>query len=1015
MQGHDHPLLFGAALTTGPMHWLSAPRGGPFRCAVKVRYRQADQPALLEPLSDGGARIAFETPQRAITPGQYAVIYEGERCLGGAVIESVEPVTRPYIIRAALEYGESSLMTNSFKAQSSLAVGNRSYEIWSLAALPREKVARLPYSLKVLLENLLRFEDGVNVTRNDIEALLSWDPAATPSHEIAFTPSRVILQDFTGVPCVVDLAAMRDAIVRLGGDAERVNPLAPAELVIDHSVQVDEYGSAGALAANTRIEFSRNLERYAFLRWGQSAFRNFAVVPPSTGIVHQVNLEYLGRVIFDAEKDGQKDGQRSAYPDTLVGTDSHTTMINGLGVLGWGVGGIEAEAAMLGQPVTMLIPQVIGFRLTGRLKPGATATDLVLTVTEMLRKKGVVDKFVEYFGDGLAGLPLADRATIGNMAPEYGSTCGIFPIDEETIRYLELSGRSRERIDLVTAYAKHQGLWRNQGEKPAQYTDVVELDLGTVEPSLAGPRRPQDRVPLKSAKSTYQSNAKKAAEERAARNAAAQGTAQVKLNGSSFELKDGAVLIAAITSCTNTSNPSVMLGAGLLARKARQRGLKAKPWVKTSLAPGSRVVTDYFKRAGVLDDLAAMGFNLVGYGCTTCIGNSGPLKPEISAGVKAGDITACSVLSGNRNFEGRVHPEVRMNFLASPPLVVAYALAGTLDLDLTTEPLGTGADGKPVYLKEVWPSDQEVQELLTRSIDSKMFQQSYASVFAGDEHWSGIEVPAGKLYTWDAKSTYVKSPPYFEGMSRTPPALSDIHGARALAVLGDSVTTDHISPAGDIAKSSPAARYLVEQGVKPADFNSYGARRGNHEVMMRGTFANIRLRNLLVPGVEGGVTVHLPSGEQTSIYDAAMRYKEARTPLIILAGREYGTGSSRDWAAKGTMLLGVRAVIAESFERIHRSNLIGMGVAPLQFQPGESAKSLGLSGREVFEITGLARLGSDPGSGDAKQVTVQATPADGGKAITFTARVRIDTPKEREYYRHGGILQYVLRQLVGAS
>jgi aconitate hydratase len=899
-------------------------------------------------------------------------------------------------------------MTNSFKARSSLAVGNRSYEIFSLAALPPDKVARLPYSLKVLLENLLRFEDGVNVTRNDIEALLAWDPAATPSHEIAFTPSRVILQDFTGVPCVVDLAAMRDAIVRLGGDAERVNPLAPAELVIDHSVQVDEYGSAGALAANTRIEFARNVERYAFLRWGQSAFRNFAVVPPSTGIVHQVNLEYLGRVIFDAEKDGA----RSAYPDTLVGTDSHTTMINGLGVLGWGVGGIEAEAAMLGQPVTMLIPQVIGFRLVGRLKPGATATDLVLTVTEMLRKKGVVDKFVEYFGDGLASLPLADRATIANMAPEYGSTCGIFPIDEETIRYLELSGRPRERIDLVTAYAKHQGLWRNSGEKPAQYTDVVELDLGTVEPSLAGPRRPQDRVPLRSAKSIYESNATKAAEERTARNAGAktdaQGTAKVTVDGSSFELKDGAVLIAAITSCTNTSNPSVMLGAALLARKARLRGLKSKPWVKTSLAPGSRVVTDYFKRAGVLDDLAAVGFDLVGYGCTTCIGNSGPLKAEISAGVKSGDITACSVLSGNRNFEGRVHPEVRMNFLASPPLVVAYALAGTLDLDLTTEPLGTGSDGKPVYLKDIWPSDHEVQELLSRSIDSKMFQQSYAGVFAGDEHWSGIKVPAGKLYTWDAKSTYVKNPPYFDGMTGTPPALSDIHGARALAVLGDSVTTDHISPAGNIAKSSPAARYLIEQGVKPGDFNSYGARRGNHEVMMRGTFANIRLRNQLVPGVEGGVTVHLPSGEQTSIYDAAMRYKQERTPLVILAGREYGTGSSRDWAAKGVMLLGVRAVIAESFERIHRSNLIGMGVAPLQFQPGESAKSLGLSGRETFEITGLA-------SGDAKEVAVQATPTDGGKPIAFKARLRIDTPKEREYYRHGGILQYVLRQLAASG
>ncbi len=895
-------------------------------------------------------------------------------------------------------------MTNSFKARSTLAVGNRSYEIFSLAALPREQVARLPYSLKILLENLLRFEDGVNVTRNDIEALLAWDPAAAPAHEIAFTPSRVILQDFTGVPCVVDLAAMRDAIVRLGGDAERVNPLAPAELVIDHSVQVDEYGSAGALAANTRIEFARNVERYAFLRWGQSAFRNFAVVPPSTGIVHQVNLEYLGRVVFDA----QRNGTLSAYPDTLVGTDSHTTMINGLGVLGWGVGGIEAEAAMLGQPVTMLIPQVIGVRLVGRLKPGATATDLVLTVTQMLRKKGVVDKFVEYFGDGLASLPLADRATIANMAPEYGSTCGIFPIDEETIRYLELSGRSRERIDLVTAYARHQGLWRHAGEKPAQYTDVVELDLATVEPSLAGPRRPQDRVPLKSAKSTYESNARKAAEERAARNAGAQGKAPVTVGGSSFELEDGAVLIAAITSCTNTSNPSVMLGAGLLARKARQRGLKAKPWVKTSLAPGSRVVTDYFERAGVLADLAAVGFDLVGYGCTTCIGNSGPLKPEISAGVKAGDITACAVLSGNRNFEGRVHPEVRMNFLASPPLVVAYALAGTLDLDLTTEPLGTGSDGKPVYLKDIWPSDGEVQELLSRSIDSKMFQQSYGSVFAGDEHWNRIEVPAGKLYTWDPKSTYVKNPPYFEDMGRTPPALSDIRGARALAVLGDSVTTDHISPAGNIAKSSPAARYLIEQGVKPADFNSYGARRGNHEVMMRGTFANIRLRNLLVPGVEGGITVHLPTGEQTSIYDAAMRYKEEHTPLVILAGREYGTGSSRDWAAKGTMLLGVRAVIAESFERIHRSNLIGMGVAPLQFKAGESAKSLGLTGREVFDITGLA-------TGEAKEVTVKATPADGGKPITFTARVRIDTPKEREYYRHGGILQYVLRQLAAAG
>ena len=1411
-------------------------------------------------------------------------------------------------------------MTNSFRARSTLKASDRSYEIWSLAALPAEKVRRLPFSLKILLENLLRFEDGATVRRADIEALLEWDPQATPAYEIAFTPSRVILQDFTGVPCVVDLAAMRDAIVRLGGDAERVNPLNPAELVIDHSVQVDEYGTAGALAANTTIEFSRNRERYSFLRWGQTAFRNFSVVPPSTGIVHQVNLEYLGRVIFDAEAGG---GVRRAYPDTLVGTDSHTTMINGLGVLGWGVGGIEAEAAMLGQPVTMLIPQVIGFRLEGRLQPGATATDLVLTVTEMLRKKGVVDKFVEFFGDGLAHLPLADRATIANMAPEYGSTCGIFPIDSETVRYLELTGRSRERIELVNTYARAQGLWRNDGAKPADYSDALELDLGKVEPSLAGPRRPQDRVALKSAKSVYQQNARKTAEERKARNPSARGAAPVKVDGQSFELKDGAVLIAAITSCTNTSNPSVMLAAGLLARKARARGLKAAPWVKTSLAPGSRVVTDYFTKAGVLDDLATVGFNLVGYGCTTCIaagtpvllangtsrpieqlpsaggariygptahirlgmasqtemmvrgerecvslvlqdgrnivctpdhrilcsdgrwveagklrrghdrvvtgleapldkpgpdevgyelvagrmrfnfinererqrtlafarlvghlisdgsisllgqgrmnvgqaldreaalddielitakrpaakryderkstvvlpleltaaiaslpgvsrgrritqrrtlpefvldtkcpvavvreftaalfgadghgpvlhrqgaselkagfaapayaqsampehveslkevmrqiisllvrcgvkarganvytyptrrssstypaardgvqrievrlvlpeglsfvervgyrycvekslrasaaavywrtidtinrqrlwmadrmeamnrdwalsfqdfrrmaaaelmthetvvfphyalleghdrfrglptpesrrfralhrelcnfpspvelleqigarqwfarleprttaqgtkryctekesltlptlslavidvraagrrpvfdisvselhafvagtvsvhnciGNSGPLKPEISAAVKAADLTGCSVLSGNRNFEGRVHPEVRMNFLASPPLVVAYALAGTLDLDLTTEPLGTGSDGKPVYLKDIWPSDAEVQELMLRSIDSQMFRTSYASVFKGDENWAAIKVPAGKRYTWDTRSTYVKNPPYFEGMAKAPQPLADVHGARVLAVLGDSVTTDHISPAGNIARNSPAARYLIEQGVEQKDFNSYGARRGNHEVMMRGTFANIRLRNLMVPGVEGGVSVHLPDGEQASIYDVAMRYKSEGTPLVVLAGREYGTGSSRDWAAKGAMLLGVKAVIAESYERIHRSNLIGMGVAPLQFRPGENATSLGLSGQEVFEITGLSRP-------DATEVSVTATPPS-GKPVKFTARLRIDTPKEREYFRHGGILHYVLRQLAAAG
>jgi aconitate hydratase len=894
-------------------------------------------------------------------------------------------------------------MTNSFRARSTLTSGDRSYEIWSLAALPQDKLARLPYSLKILLENLLRFEDGVSVTRGDIEALLEWDPQATPAHEIAFTPARVILQDFTGVPCVVDLAAMRDAIVRLGGNAERVNPLNPAELVIDHSVQVDEYGTPGALAANTAIEFSRNRERYSFLRWGQTAFRNFSVVPPNTGIVHQVNLEYLGRVIFDTEAGGI----RRAYPDTLVGTDSHTTMINGLGVLGWGVGGIEAEAAMLGQPVTMLIPQVIGFRLEGRLQPGATATDLVLTVTEMLRKKGVVDKFVEFFGDGLANLPLADRATIANMAPEYGSTCGIFPIDTETVRYLELSGRPRERLELVSAYARAQGLWRNQGATPARYTDELELDLGKVEPSLAGPRRPQDRVPLKMAKAVYEANARKAAEERSARDPQARGVAPLSLDGQRLELKDGAVLIAAITSCTNTSNPSVMLAAGLLARKARERGLTSKPWVKTSLAPGSRVVTDYFTKAGVLDDLAAVGFNLVGYGCTTCIGNSGPLKPEISAAVKAGDLTACSVLSGNRNFEGRVHPETRMNFLASPPLVVAYALAGTLDLDLTTEPLGTGKDGKPVHLADIWPSDAEVQALMLRSIDSQMFRDSYASVFKGDDNWANIKVPAGQRYAWDMRSTYVKNPPYFDGMDMTPPPLTDVRGARALAVLGDSVTTDHISPAGNIARSSPAARYLIEQGVEPKDFNSYGARRGNHEVMMRGTFANIRLRNLLVPGVEGGVTVHLPDGEQASIYEVAMRYRKEGTPLVVLAGREYGTGSSRDWAAKGTLLLGVKAVIADSFERIHRSNLIGMGVAPLQFPPGQNAATLGLTGREVFDIQGLSR-------GDAREVTVTARP-DVGKPVQFTARLRIDTPKEREYYRHGGILQYVLRQLASAG
>jgi len=894
-------------------------------------------------------------------------------------------------------------MTDSFKARTTLSVGAHRYEILSLAALKAHKVDRLPFSLKILLENLLRFEDGVNVTMQDIEALLQWKPKALPDHEIAFTPARVIMQDFTGVPCVVDLAAMREAIVRLGGDPQRVNPLAPAELVIDHSVQVDEYGAADSLKHNNDIEFKRNGERYSFLRWGQTAFSNFKVVPPNTGIVHQVNIERLARVVFS--DDGS--GKGVAYPDTLVGTDSHTTMVNSLGVLGWGVGGIEAEAAMLGQPVTMLIPQVIGFKLTGSLPAGTTATDLVLTVTEILRKKGVVDKFVEFFGDGLRGLPLADRATIANMSPEFGSTCAIFPIDEETIRYLKLTGRPAEQVALVEAYAKAQGLWRVDGAPAADYTDVVELDLSTVEPSLAGPKRPQDRVPLRSAKIAYRTQVKKMAEERSQKNSHATGSAAVSMSGQTFDVKDGAVLIAAITSCTNTSNPAVLVAAGLLARNAHARGLKAKPWVKTSLAPGSRVVTDYLQKAGLLTDLEALGFYTVGYGCTTCIGNSGPLKPEISEAVRSADVIASAVLSGNRNFEGRVHPEIKMNFLASPPLVVAYALAGSLDVDITTEPLGTGKDGKPVYLKEVWPSAQDVARTVAASVDSAMFTKGYANVFKGDPNWSGIKIPAGKIYSWDGKSTYVRNPPYFDGMTMTPAAVGDIKGARALAMLGDSVTTDHISPAGNISKSGPAAKYLLAQGVQAADFNSYGARRGNHEVMMRGTFANIRLRNLLVPGTEGGVTVHIPSGEQMSIFDASVKYKAAGTALVILAGKEYGTGSSRDWAAKGTMLLGVKAVIAESFERIHRSNLIGMSVLPLQFKDGQNAQSLGLTGKETFDIVGLNK-------GAAKFVKVIAK-GDDGKSTEFEVRLRIDTPKELDYYQHGGILHYVLRQLAAAG
>ncbi len=885
-------------------------------------------------------------------------------------------------------------MKDSFGARSALAVGGNEFEIFRLDAVTEGHVNRLPYSLKILLENLLRHEDGRDVTRDDIVALANWDPKAAPDTEISFTPSRVILQDFTGVPAVVDLAAMRDAVVALGGSADKINPLSPAELVIDHSVQIDHYGAANALDLNNKIEFMRNKERYSFLKWGQSAFENFRVVPPNTGIVHQVNLEYLSRVVFDADRNGT----RSAYPDTVVGTDSHTTMINGLGVLGWGVGGIEAEAAMLGQPITMLIPNVIGFKLSGKLKEGATATDLVLTVTEMLREKGVVGKFVEFFGDGLAEMPLADRATLGNMSPEFGSTCAIFPIDGETIRYLELSGRDAAHIEMVEAYAKEQGLWRHDGQPDALYSDTLELDMATVEPSIAGPKRPQDRIALSVADSTYEKHL-----ETATSNRESGGSATASINGEDVEIRDGAVLIAAITSCTNTSNPAVMVGAALLARNAAAKGLKVKPWVKTSLAPGSKVVTDYLEKAKLDDDLEALGFYTVGYGCTTCIGNSGPLLPEIEAAVKEGNIVGTSVLSGNRNFEGRIHPLVRMNFLASPPLVVAYALAGNLDVNLFDDPLGEDQDGNSVFLKDIWPSEKEIHDVIGATIDSEMFTSSYDSVFAGDDNWNGIDSPAGEIYTWDAASTYVKNPPYFEGMTMETAPVRDIAGARVLALLGDSVTTDHISPAGAIAADSPAAQYLEANGVKRVDFNSYGSRRGNHEVMMRGTFANIRLRNQLAPGTEGGWTRHQPSGEQMSIYDASLKYKEEGTPLIVLAGTEYGTGSSRDWAAKGTLLLGVKAVIAASFERIHRSNLIGMGVLPLQFMDGQNAESLGLTGTETFDISGHT-------TADSETVTVTATPAD-GDSITFEARIRIDTPKERDYYEHGGILHYVLRQL----
>ncbi len=888
-------------------------------------------------------------------------------------------------------------MTDNIKTI--LAVDGKEYVIYSLQALEGENnISRLPYSLKILLENLLRHEDGINITQDDITALARWEPKAKPHTEIAFTPARVLMQDFTGVPAVVDLAAMRDAMQDLGGDADKINPLSPAELVIDHSVMVDVFGTADALERNAAIEFKRNRERYAFLRWGQQAFSNFKVVPPDTGIVHQVNLEYLARAVFTKAIDGLT----IAYPDTVVGTDSHTTMINGLGVLGWGVGGIEAEAAMLGQPITMLIPQVVGFKLTGALPEGASATDLVLTVVEMLRERGVVGKFVEFYGEGLHNLPLADRATIANMAPEYGATCGLFPMDEETICYLRLSGRSEAQIQLVEAYAKAQGMWRDPGSPEAEYSDTLALDMSTVAPSLAGPKRPQDRIPLTAAKTTFRQHLRQMIKDRQG-----GGVALAKSpGGRAYELKDGAVVIAAITSCTNTSNPSVMVGAGLVAKKARERGLCVKPWVKTSLAPGSLVVRDYLNKAGLTDHLNGLGFNIVGYGCTTCIGNSGPLPAEVSQGIKEGDVVVASVLSGNRNFEGRVHAEVKMNFLGSPPLVVAYAIAGTMDIDLQHDPLGVDQAGEAVYLRDIWPSQAEINGLLANAIDANMFRQSYEGVFAGDSRWAGIEAPMSNRYPWREDSTYIQNPPYFEHITREAEGIKPVQGARVLAKLGDSITTDHISPAGMIKADSPAGEYLIANGIAPVDFNSYGSRRGNHEVMMRGTFANIRLKNQLAPGTEGGWTVHQPSNEKLSIYDAAMKYKQEGVPLIVLAGSEYGTGSSRDWAAKGVKLLGVRAVIAVSFERIHRSNLIGMGVLPLIFTPGESADSLGLTGHEIYAISGLET--------GARELTITAT-ADDGATTEFTTIVRVDTPKEWDYYNNGGILHYVLRELAASS
>ncbi len=893
------------------------------------------------------------------------------------------------------------MSSNSFGARATLKVGKKEYEIYRLDALDKQGIStrHLPFSLRILLENQLRTEDGRNVTKQEIRALTSWNKKSKPEKEIAFTPSRVLLQDFTGVPAVVDLAAMRDAMKRLGGDAKLINPLQPAELVIDHSVQVDEFGSSKALDVNALLEFQRNKERYAFLRWGQTGFRNLAIVPPDTGIVHQVNLEYLARVVFVHEEGGK----RTAYPDTLVGTDSHTTMINGLGVLGWGVGGIEAEAAMLGQPVSMLIPLVVGVKLTGRLREGATATDLVLTITEMLRKHGVVGKFVEYFGPGLQDLPLADRATIANMAPEYGATCGIFPIDKESVRYLKLTGRSDEQIALVEAYAREQGLFHDAKTPEAEYSELLSLDLATVEPSLAGPKRPQDRVVLSKAGESFEKALPGLMKAKAK---TTPGEPETPANG---HLHHGSVVIAAITSCTNTSNPSVLIAAGLLAKKAVEHGLEVPAWVKTSLAPGSKVVLDYLQKAELMPYLEKLKFHLVGYGCTTCIGNSGPLPAEVSKEIEQKNLVVASVLSGNRNFEGRISSEVRANYLMSPPLVVAFALAGRIDVDLRKDPVGKGKDGKPVYLADIWPSQHEVEQSVASAITSEMFRKSYAEVYSGDERWRGLPVPKGETYAWGKDSTYIRQAPYFDDMALKPSAVADIKAARVLAVLGDSVTTDHISPAGSIKKDGPAGKYLIAHGVQPADFNSYGSRRGNHEVMVRGTFANVRLRNKMV-NTEGGFTRHLPDGAEMSIFDASEKYLAEKVPLVILAGKEYGSGSSRDWAAKGPRLLGVRAVIAESYERIHRSNLVGMGILPLQFLPGDNAETLKLTGEEVFEIAGIRDVVEKFSSG--RKITVRVK---GGKTKEFQAIVRIDTPQEALYYANGGILQYVLRQLLAGK